>query len=283
MFVIQLLGGLGNQLFIYAMGLYVKKATGKTVVFDDSNYKFDFRKNKLYYFNTVYRTTNVVEKLLLRKKVYTFLSVLLKRHIVSLNAEPLRNELDFFNAHGIHYLSGYWQQKKYFLEVLQEMKVHFELKDQYKNETYYYYLQKIQSSLSLSIHIRKGDYLDAKNNTLFADLSIAYYAEALAYFEGKGTTNFIFSDDVEWCTKNFIPFFPNLQFELVHLDIDYLEFDLMKHCKHHIIANSSFSFWAALLHASLDQQVVAPKCYYKDPKLQLHYETHLKIDSFHYL
>jgi hypothetical protein len=105
---------------------------------------------------------------------------------------------------------------------------------------------KILSEESVSLHVRRGDYC---TNDGFNVLPMEYYKDALKHVKGKV---YVFSDDIPWCKANF------KDVEFVHME-DYLEFELMKHCTHNIIANSSFSWWGAFLNENPSKIVVAPQ------------------------
>ena len=113
------------------------------------------------------------------------------------------------------------------------------------------------------MHVRRGDYAnDPNTNKYWGTCGIEYYLEALKYITSKAGNNsmyiFIFSDDIEWVKEN-MP----LQYAATFVSSpeikDYEELILMSQCDHHIIANSSFSWWGAWLDPKSDKIVIAPK------------------------
>jgi len=100
------------------------------------------------------------------------------------------------------------------------------------------------------LHVRRGDYLQLP--THHPTCTIDYYHKALANFDGKVL---VFSDDIDWCRKTF----QDPRFEFVKGNLDYIDLYLMSMCKNNIIANSSFSWWAAWLNDNKDKKVIAPK------------------------
>lgn len=114
---------------------------------------------------------------------------------------------------------------------------------------------------SVSIHIRRGDYLDKQDKHPVQDMN--YYNLAMSYF--NNCKNFIiFSDDIEWCKNNFI----GDQFVFIEGERDYIDLWLMSLCNHNIIANSSFSWWGAWLNQNKNKKVIAPSNWF-GPKKQL--------------
>lgn len=106
-----------------------------------------------------------------------------------------------------------------------------------------------------SIHVRRGDYLDAK---MFYNLDLEYYKRAISNFN-ENTNFIIFSDDINWCKEN-IKFIKNCTFIENNEDLEDLY--LMSRCDDHIIANSSFSFWGAFLNKNLNKKVYFPEYFF---------------------
>lgn len=100
-----------------------------------------------------------------------------------------------------------------------------------------------------SLHVRRGDYL--KRGT-HRPLTLDYYERGMEQFPGY--CFLVFSDDIDWCRS----VFTGRQFDFAEHYPDYMDLSLMSACEHHIIANSTFSWWAAWLDSSLCKRVVAP-------------------------
>lgn len=112
---------------------------------------------------------------------------------------------------------------------------------------------------AVSIHIRRTDYV---GNHFYANLvREGYYERAIAEFP-KDTTFLVFSDDIEWCKRYFYAKDGNFQFAEGNTDIE--DMNMMASCKHNIIANSSFSWWAAYINPNPAKVVIAPKSWYTD-------------------
>lgn len=167
------------------------------------------------------------------------------------------------------YLCGYWQTEKYFYDIRDVLLKKFqfpEINDTKNNM----YISQIQNSNSVSLHVRRGDYVNEKNYATFGSIcTLDYYEKAIAYFEDKynDVTFFVFSNDLEWAKKN-------LQMKKVvfvegnNEDNGYKDMYLMTQCKHNIVANSSFSWWGAWLNQNEEKQVIAPDKWINNEKLQ---------------
>jgi len=227
--VVRIYGGLGNQFFQYALGK-LQEYYGAEVRYDVKFLQEGVRANETprkYGLDKFY--TNVC------------FGNFIKQHTV--------RETNF----DIHSLKkqncnfwGYWQYPEIYNPVLSQLKKEFCVREELYTSEYSKLKASILSNESVSLHVRRGDYVI---NDGFNVLPIEYYKEALKYTKGK---IFVFSDDIPWCKKNF----KGVTF--VEME-DYLEFELMKLCTHNIIANSTFSWWAAYLGDNPNKVVVAPK------------------------
>jgi hypothetical protein len=233
--VIKVYGGLGNQFFQYALGR-AQIANGRTVVFNldwFKNPKNAHRSYVLNRFNTKVTTGPFLKQQNVREKLpgyYHNLSV-----------------IDNVN------IQGYWQNPKYFENILPILKEEFKLVDGYLPDEFYRWREIILSfPNSISIHVRRGDFIGKVNI-----LPFEYYMQAdrIICSHEENTHCFVFSDDIEWCKGRFIG---AGDLDLIHIN-EYLDFELMRLCKHNIIANSTFSWWAATLNDNPKKVVVAPK------------------------
>lgn len=152
-------------------------------------------------------------------------------------------------------LTGYFQSYKYF--------------DHCKNDiiNFFSYLPYNKKMGYVSLHVRRGNYLNLSQ--YHYNLNIDYYKNAINYF--KGYKFLIFSDDIEWCKQQFI----GNEFEFVENKTDFESLHLMSECQHHIIANSTFSWWGAYLDPDNSKKVVYP-----DKWFGPHYENFTTKDLF---
>lgn len=146
------------------------------------------------------------------------------------------------DSNGVFDLNGYFQSYKYFDKSRNVVEHYLELKNPFP------FLDVC------SVHIRRGDYLERSN--FHTNLSIDYYKEAMLCFP-KETGFLFFSDDLNWCKENFIG--PNIFYSTNKNEVEDLFY--MASCKHHIIANSSFSWWAAYLGNA--GKTIAPKNWFQ--------------------
>lgn len=141
---------------------------------------------------------------------------------------------------GVYDLVGYFQSAKYFEHCESLIK------------KYFTFCVKFPTKGHTSVHVRRGDYLWQEQN--HPVLPMSFYEEAMSHF--SGTTFRIFSDDIEWCKKQYwfgekVLFSPYQKDEVADLS-------LMASCENHIIANSSFSWWGAYLGQNPDKKIIAP-------------------------
>ena len=151
-------------------------------------------------------------------------------------------------------LNGYFQTEKYFLHIKEKIKKEFEFKEHIKNEAL---KLKSNSSDTVSIHFRRGDYLGASD--LYTNLDLDYYQIAINYFNDKDYVFYIFSDDINWCKEIFGE---SERISYIETNDQFIDLCLMSMCEHNIIANSSFSWWGAWLNINPDKKVIAPKVWF---------------------
>ena len=152
-------------------------------------------------------------------------------------------------------LSGYFQTEKYFSHIREKLLEIFSFKWEIEKNALDYWTNTISPFLdgsnSVSIHVRRGDY------TLYPDhhptCSKEYYDLAISSFD-EGCKFIVFSDDIEWCKENF----KGDRFHCVDTGSPYVDLKIMTMCKHHINANSSFSWWGAWLNPKEGKRVICP-------------------------
>jgi hypothetical protein len=163
-------------------------------------------------------------------------------------------------------LAGYWQSEKYFVDITETIRAEFTVKSAAAGQNAKL-LKEIRGATAVSLHVRRGDYITNANASKFHGASSLdyYYAAAKRLTKDiKRPTYFVFSDDPQWCEENL-----KLDYRTVYVDHNppdkgYEDIRLMSACQHHIIANSSFSWWGAWLNSSPDKIVIAPKQWFKD-------------------
>lgn len=231
--VIGVYGGLGNQFFQYAFG---KAQAHKGV---DIKYNLDWFKGRKQKYPRPYRlnlfNTKVSESLFVN-------TTMIKEYKVGFNLGLLSKD----NAN----FEGYWQYVNYFKDISDELVKDFTLKEEFYSSEYLNLKSEISKTNSVSVHIRRGDYIVGG----FTIVPLSFYYSALSNIEGD---IYIFSDDLEWCKRHFKQEY--FKYKLTFVDIeDYLAFELMKSCKINVIANSTFSWWAAYLNENKDKKIHTP-------------------------
>ncbi|MDR2789686.1 MAG: alpha-1,2-fucosyltransferase [Campylobacteraceae bacterium] len=260
----RLIGGIGNQMFQYAAGRAIAYKNNDILKLDSIDYA-KYKVHNGYRLNAF----NINEQIASMHEINNFgaknriLGKLARMGIYQYKKETFyiemsKNETKFDEKVFLYknlYLSGYWQNEKYFLDIRDILLKEFTLKIPVKlNE----YIDIIKNSNSVSLHVRRGDYLMHDGF-----IGIEYYKNAVKFISQKiqNPTFFIFSDDIKWCKEN-LNFINNPIFvENTGSELEDLE--LMKNTKHNIIANSSFSWWAAWLNTNKDKIVIAPKVWFK--------------------
>lgn len=268
MIIVQIVGGLGNQLFGYA--LFRKLLSmGKDVYIDTvSNDKRGIAAAKCKF--GLYRLSKESEHRQCSKKqrrqvadIDMDLFSLVKRKIMGQKKKPVKEKREFcfdrtvFELDDV-YLSGYWQSYKYFEDIRSILLEELELVDEV-NDSNKKYLNLIRQTNSISLHIRRGDYLLLQDT--FGDICTdEYYENAIQYIKEhvNNPVFFVFSNDPKWCKDRFGG---EENFYVVDINDDehgYWDLNLMKNCKHNIIANSSFSWWGAWLNDYKNRITIAP-------------------------
>jgi hypothetical protein len=172
----------------------------------------------------------------------------------------------FFSLKPNTYLYGYWQSEKYFKSIKGEIRNEFSFEKPLFGDNKLVATQ-IAGDNSVSLHFRRGDYLsDAKTTRIMNVCDVAYYKRAISHIaeKVKNPVFYIFSDDMDWVKQHVSFDYPAVYINHNKGENSYIDMQLMSLCKHHIIANSSFSWWGAWLNASVDKVVVAPKCWFKN-------------------
>ena len=259
MIIINLNSQLGNQMFQYALARKLQ-TLGKKVKFDTRYYlqypdhyaldvfsvKVDFATDSEI---SRERDENRTYPARLRRKLFG------KRQTIfsEVQSRSLMYMPDIFlMKHG--YVDGYWQTEKYFSNIRNILLKDFTFPpiDDGKNMEL---LERINNQTTVSIHIRRGDYVNG-----FPMITSQYYENAISYFDNKYNEVLyflVFSNDMEWAKQN-------LRFrqgEFIDWNTgkeSWKDMYLMTQCNHHIIANSSFSWWGAWLNQKDNKEVIAP-------------------------
>ncbi len=269
MVVVKLMGGLGNQLFQYAAARRVALVNNASLKLDISKFKNDkLRTYRLKHFNIKAEIADLAD--IMQAKGGAGISGQINRRLAKL--KPYHRRLWIKERH-LHfdpnilklsspvYLEGYWMSEKYFKDIEDTLRQEFTVKSKPSliNEQM---AQDIHRTNSVSLHIRRGD--KASNpvtSQLHGVCPPEYYQAAVEKIAGivENPYLFIFSDDPRWTQENL-----RLEYQTTYVthngaDQDFEDLCLMSQCKHHIVANSTFSWWGAWLGAYPQKIVIAPR------------------------
>jgi Glycosyl transferase family 11 len=267
--VIQLMGGVGNQLFQYSAARSLSIDLGAKLLIDLSWFAGDHgRLYELGKFNLPIAVINKIPQFPCGAGI--FVHKLLRTLTIKKLGATFYNEPSFDWDPDLKkilapvYLYGYFQSEKYFLP--HEKTIRHDLKyDGPYPERCNSLIQRIGEVDSIALHVRRGDYLHNKNMNVYHTQSVQYYKKAITTLS-KNLRNpycFIFSDDSSWVKENLIFDIP---FEIVDINSEetpFWDLMLMSKCKHFIIANSTFSWWSAWLGADPQKKVIAPINWFK--------------------
>jgi len=253
----HLMGGMGNLLFIVATCFALsKKYKTKLRLYCNSNLWRDskrqnIKKYKMFEKFDIDCVNNRKSGITYRESNFFYNNVTLDRRI-----------------HNCVY--GYFQSYKYFNAYKSEFisMLHNPYK-QVIEETLKKYSNSHSTGSTVSIHVRRTDYLALSDIHLNLDMS--YYAEAMSYFSAENNTFIIFSDDVAFIQAE--PIFQKLKYKhIVKSEDDEYCFWLMSACDHNIIANSSFSWWASYINSDPNKMVISPSRWFgpKGPVYKIH-------------
>lgn len=275
--IVNILGGLGNQMFVYAMYLALKEAhPDEEVLLCRRSYK-GYPLHNGYELDRIFGIEAPEASLLqLAKVAYPFFNYKtwqLMRHFFpqrkSMASGTTQIPFDYkeVTREDNAFYDGYWQNEKNFLPVRDKVINAFTFSD-FENEKNIALAEKLKSVRAASCHIRRGDYLA---EPVYGVCNSYYYEKAVK--ELNETVNpdmyCIFSDDIEWCKENLVGLIGKDK-EVILVDWNkgkdsYRDMQLMSLCHYNIMANSSFSWWGAWLNNHEDKVVMAPEVWMNKP------------------
>jgi hypothetical protein len=246
----RLIGGLGNYMFQISAAYSNSLRDNKEFVCDYSDSSVGHNSYKTY-------TDNIFRKIKFTDGIPSFVSFF-ENGIEYTEIPKIDDNLKLF---------GYFASEKYFKDYQNKISELFEIDEKTNNELHEKYSDLINHPNTCSIHVRRGDYLNLQDYHKVQEID--YFINA--YNEmGRQKKYLIFSDDPEWCKRNF-NFVKNKI--IIEGNTDYQDLYLMSLCKDNIICNSTFSWWGAWLNKNNNKKVIVPKNWF-GPKF-----THLHIDD----
>lgn len=259
--VVELFGGMGNQMFQYALFLKLKHL-GVDVKYDISEYDREdkLRKYSLDVFNINTENDSTIEGETLLFKIANRLQKngLIFDEMVGDRVGYYRPEV--FQQSKYTRIRGYWQNEMYFSDISDLVRCTYSFDEKKINNKNIELGKQMSSVDSVSVHIRRGDYLDEVNQKIYGGIcDEKYYKKAISQIKSlvPGAVLYVFSDDLEWVKENIIKDDMTL-IDWNKEDDSWQDMYLMSRCKHHIIANSTFSWWGAWLGNNDDKIVITP-------------------------
>lgn len=271
--IVKFNGGLGNQMFQWAFARALEKQLGVETLMDGSFFQKNYARP--YNLNVFNLDAKFVENYWMRIKlqiIWRLRKKLVGKKFLGLNfySEPhFQYDENVINIVPNTYIEGFFQSRKYFKYVEKELRADFQFKSE-PDDTNQKLLEKISATNSVSLHIRRGDYVQKKRyQDVYATCSLDYYKRGVEFIaeKFKNPTLFLFSDDIEWVKENL-----KLPYECIYVTNNsgansYEDMRLMSNCKHNVIANSSFSWWGAWLNKNPDKITIAPQKWFNDENI----------------
>lgn len=285
MIITKLQGGLGNQMFQYAIARAIAEKNNNVFKLDLSF--FPVQSLRSYELNRFHIVENIADQSEVKRIAGSnglFTKALRKLWVINRpvtyypEQDITRFDEGVFDYKNNIYLDGYWQNEHYFLDIRQQICKEFSPVKPLSEQAQKLF-ELVQSSNSVSLHVRRGDYVtNQATNAVHGTCNLDYYKKAIGYIKQQvdNPMFFVFSDDIDWC-KQELAFIPDKVF--IDCTVSAIEdLELMKHCQHNIIANSSFSWWGAWLNQHDKKIVVAPKSWFAaDPNKTLAVNNWIKL------
>ena len=272
MIIIKIIGGLGNQMFLYAYAKSLEQKGYKV--------KIDISAFEIYKLHGGYQLDKYNIDLAVSSKVENenfyknnfFFKVLRRIGFYKPNILKEKNLLfdsKFLELEDENYIEGYFQSEKYFKSIRTILLEQFTVGQELSS-----YAVKIKNKIlnthnSCSVHIRRGDFTNQQNINIHGVCELEYYQKSIQYLQEiyENLEFFIFSDDIAWVKDN-LSLESAIYVKSTRGMIPHEDMYLMSLCQHNIIANSSFSWWGAWLNRYENKIVIAPKRWFADDDLE---------------
>lgn len=271
MIIVKIMGGLGNQMFQYAFGLKMALKNNSELKLDTNFYSTQRKRHfelDVFDIKTKRASNREIAKIkyglgiphpINFENFLSFKNKLKPKSYISQSS--VFSNPNLLNITGDIYLDGYWQGERYFKDIENTVREEFTFKpiSDDNNKTT---LEKIKKSNSVSVHVRRGDYINNLEIKKVHGIDLSgYYLKAVEYINKKlpNPKYFVFSDDIDWCKKNM-----KFGSETCYVNHNkgnkgFEDIRLMSNCKHNIIANSSFGWWGAWLNKNKEKTIITPK------------------------
>jgi hypothetical protein len=272
MIISHILGGIGNQMFQYAAGrslaIHLNDCYKLDITdFDRYELHHGYELKRVFEVPVEASSPNELQSVMGLRRFYVARKILQRRQFSFFRGrkfvvEPHFNFWpNFFSLNSACYLHGYWQSEKYFKSIEKVIRNDFSFKNKLTGKNLLI-ANNIGITNSVSLHVRRGDYItDANANSIMNVCDISYYERSISYMTGKVSKPvfYVFSDDIDWVKRSIHIDYPSVYIDYNKGVNSYIDMQLMSLCKHHIIANSSFSWWGAWLNPNPKKIVLAPE------------------------
>jgi hypothetical protein len=280
MVIVRLIGGLANQMFPYAVGRSLAHRLGTELKLDISGFAVYRQKANLaprsygldaFFIREVFATTEEIESLKVgRRSLWSrarkmLFGISTPPPVTYVKEKQFEFDPEILQLTGDVYLDGNWNSYRYFEDTEEIIRSEFTFRHPQSGKNLDL-LGKIVTTESVSLHIRRGDFAsNPKVNALYGTCDLDYYQRCVNDLAKRVEEPhfFIFSDEPEWVRGNL-----HLPFAMTIIDHNgpdqaHEDLRLMSQCRHHILANSGFSWWGAWLDRRQDKLVYAPKEWFK--------------------
>jgi hypothetical protein len=276
--IIRVQGGLGNQMFQYALGKTLMIQNGYNVQLDitglnsqKSISKITRRKWDLVDFAITISPVRLEDTIISKygRSILTRFPLLNKFKFIRLKHRgltyvPEQQEFEFQDLTTLNdqfvYLDGYWQSPRYFQSIGKTLRSEFVIKHG-SPDFFELHRKVVKTPYSVGIHVRRGDYVTNKKTMIHhGPCSLSYYQRAIKIIKQKiqNPHFFVFSDDIQWAKKN-ITLQDNVTFSENSKRTSAEDLLILSSCNHFILSNSSFSWWAEWLNSNPHKITVAPQ------------------------
>ncbi len=256
--LIKMTGGLGNQMFIYAFYLQMKKRYPKVRI--DLSDMMHYHVHYGYELHRVFglpHTEFCISQPLKKVAEFLFFKKIYERKQAPGSMEAFEKKYCW----PLLYFKGFYQSEHFFADVRDEVRKAFAFDAGKVNARTAALLRRIDGDAhAVSLHVRRGDYLQPRHWAALGSIcEPAYYRNALAEMERRmdRPSYYVFSDDTDWAREN-IPLPGAIYVDWNQGEESWQDMMLMSRCRHHIICNSTFSWWGAWLDPREDKTVIAP-------------------------
>ena len=262
--IVNLYGGLGNQMFGYAFCLYMQKKDSQRHWWIDAYACQNSNVHNGYELNKIFIGINASSEL--SEESHQKLSQVSDKYKTNIKELHLSQVQTFISSDkSLVIYNGCWQCYPYVEACADELRQQFQFDETQLNEKNKKILEIISHRCTVSVHIRRGDYLKGNNEWLYGGIcTVAYYQAAMLQLEEmlpEKPYYLFFSDEPDWVKEYFN--LPNSEIiDWNRKEESWQDLCLMAACRHHIIANSSFSWWGAWLGQHEDTLTIAPDLWY---------------------